>query len=50
MKSHLDGKLGDIIKNPTLQNLTGDTPETVNYAEMVNRSENGTALAKANYT
>ena len=37
--------IGDIVK--TSQAESGI--EAVNYAEMVNRSENGTSLAKASY-
>lgn len=43
LQSNLNGNLGDVIKPLTHPN---ETPETVNYAEIVNRSENGTCLSK----
>ena len=42
----LQGSLGDKVKNSS---VTESAVEAVNYGELVNRSETGTALAKANY-
>jgi len=45
VRKSLEGTLGDLYKHAHKKSAI----EAVNYSEMVNRSDHGTALARANY-
>ena len=49
IRKSLEGTLGDIHKHIHHPRERESDVQAVNYSEMVNRSEHGTTLARANY-